>query len=205
MRCFFVSFRLLYLHLQFQNMCLCIFAANKFAMISISYSHTSIGEIILGSYNNSLCLCDWRYRSKRAEIDRRLQGYLGCSYKVCESETNSLAVLQVHEYLAASRQVFSLPLMPLGTAFQLKVWDALMLIPYGARTSYSALATEIGAANAVRAAASAIGANAISFFIPCHRVLASNGALTGYAGGIAAKRKMLSVEHSLLQHRISGF
>jgi AraC family transcriptional regulator of adaptative response/methylated-DNA-[protein]-cysteine methyltransferase len=81
-----------------------------------------------------------------------------------------------------------------GTAFQVKVWQALLMIPSGAVTSYSEIAARIGRAKAVRAAASAIGANAIGYLIPCHRVLRSTGAIGGYRWGEARKRALLGLE-----------
>jgi AraC family transcriptional regulator of adaptative response/methylated-DNA-[protein]-cysteine methyltransferase len=87
-----------------------------------------------------------------------------------------------------------LSVMLAGTAFQVKVWQALLTIPSGAVTSYSEIAGRIGRPEAVRAAASAIGANAIGYLIPCHRVLRSTGAIGGYRWGEARKRVMLGME-----------
>jgi methylated-DNA-[protein]-cysteine S-methyltransferase len=104
---------------------------------------------------------------------------------------------QLLAYLAGEATGFDLPLAPAGTEFQQRVWDALRRIPYGATTTYGALAREIGAPRAAQAVGAAVGANPLSIVVPCHRVLASDGALTGYAGGIGTKEALLRIEGAL--------
>ncbi|MFL6247429.1 MAG: methylated-DNA--[protein]-cysteine S-methyltransferase [Thermoanaerobaculia bacterium] len=101
---------------------------------------------------------------------------------------------QVHEYFAGKRQTFELELAPRGTPFQLAVWNALREIPYGDTISYAELARRIGKPAAVRAVGAANGANPIPVIIPCHRVIGSNGTLTGYGGGIERKQWLLAHE-----------
>jgi len=101
---------------------------------------------------------------------------------------------QFEEYFAGTRQTFELPLHPHGTPFQLEVWGALLAIPYGETTSYAAIAQRIGRPNAVRAVGAANGANPLSIIVPCHRVIGSDGDLTGYGGGLPAKRWLLAHE-----------
>ena len=101
---------------------------------------------------------------------------------------------QLDEYFAKKRKEFDLPLMFVGTEFQKSVWDALLSIPYGKTESYGALAARLGRPKSVRAVAGANGANAISIIVPCHRVIGSNHSLTGYGGGIEAKRYLLELE-----------
>jgi methylated-DNA-[protein]-cysteine S-methyltransferase len=101
---------------------------------------------------------------------------------------------QLEEYFAGTRQVFDLPLHPCGTAFQLEVWGALLAIPYGETTSYAEIARRIGRARAVRAVGAANGANPLPIVVPCHRVIGSHGDLTGYGGGLPAKRWLLAHE-----------
>ena len=91
-----------------------------------------------------------------------------------------------------------MPLLLVGTDFQRQVWNALLQIPYGTTMSYGALAQRLGSATAVRTVANAVGANAISIFVPCHRVVGSDGMLTGYAGGLEAKRSLLDLEQTAL-------
>ena len=101
---------------------------------------------------------------------------------------------QIHEYFAGKRQRFDLELAPKGTPFQLAVWNALLEIPYGDTISYAELARRIGKPSAVRAVGAANGANPIPVIIPCHRVIGSNGTLTGYGGGIERKQWLLAHE-----------
>lgn len=104
------------------------------------------------------------------------------------------AIAQLDQYFAGARTDFDLKLAPRGTAFQQSVWRALMTIPHGATRSYQQLASNIGKPSAVRAVGTANGANPIAIIIPCHRVIASNGKLSGYAGGIGLKAKLLMLE-----------
>jgi methylated-DNA-[protein]-cysteine S-methyltransferase len=101
---------------------------------------------------------------------------------------------QLQEYFRGERQSFDLNLAPRGTGFQLDVWRALQRIPYGETRSYSDIAREIGRPAAVRAVGAANGANPIPIVIPCHRVVGSNGSLTGFGGGIETKRWLLELE-----------
>lgn len=105
------------------------------------------------------------------------------------------AALQLQLYLDGRRTGFELPLdLSGGTPFQQAVWRALLAIPRGATTSYGALARQIGQPSAVRAVGAAVGRNPVSVIVPCHRVLGSGGALTGYAGGLARKEALLRLE-----------
>ena len=99
---------------------------------------------------------------------------------------------QLEEYFAGSRRSFDVPLSLKGTEFQKKVWQELLKIPYGATATYGALAGRLG--SSARAVGSAVGRNPISIIIPCHRVLAADGSLTGYAGGLENKEKLLQLE-----------
>ena len=101
---------------------------------------------------------------------------------------------QLTAYFAGRRRAFELPLAPAGTEFQLAVWRGLRDIPYGATLSYGELARRIGRPAAVRAVGAANGANPISIIVPCHRVIGQNRRLTGYGGGLPAKRKLLEIE-----------
>ena len=101
---------------------------------------------------------------------------------------------ELAEYFTGKRKAFTFPLAPKGTEFQLAVWNALLEIPYGDTTTYGELARRIGRPNAVRAVGAANGANPIPVIIPCHRVIGSNGTLTGYGGGIERKQWLLALE-----------
>ena len=101
---------------------------------------------------------------------------------------------QLTEYIAGERTTFDLPLDPVGTDFQQSVWKALQSIDFGETASYGELATLLGKPKASRAVGSATGRNPISIVVPCHRLIASSGKLTGFAGGLDAKRWLLSHE-----------
>lgn len=101
---------------------------------------------------------------------------------------------QLQDYFAGNRQTFDIPLAPQGTAFQKQVWQCLGEIPFGETRTYGQLAQTIAQPNAVRAVGAANGHNPISIIVPCHRVIASNGMLTGYAGGIDRKQWLLNHE-----------
>ena len=101
---------------------------------------------------------------------------------------------QLDAYFEGRRQRFELPLAPVGTELQREVWRALAAIPFGQTRSYAAIARAIGRPRAVRAVGAANASNPISIVVPCHRVIASDGALTGYAGGLDAKRWLLAHE-----------
>ncbi len=104
------------------------------------------------------------------------------------------AVAQLGEYFAGRREIFAIPLEPAGTAFQRTVWREIARVPYGGTISYAGLAMRCGRPSAVRAAGAATGRNPITVVIPCHRIVGSGGALTGYAGGLDRKRALLAIE-----------
>lgn len=125
-------------------------------------------------------------------------------HSACSGETEttdpalSACAAQLTEYFAGERQAFNLPLNAGGTIFQNEVWSALADIPFGELRSYSDIATAIGRPKAVRAVGAANGRNPLPIIVPCHRVIGSNGSLTGFAGGIPLKTKLLELEGALL-------
>ena len=162
--------------------------------IHIQYYQSPVGEMVLGSYENSLCLANWRYGNHKERVEKRVSKALKAEYV---EETNPVieeTKKQLGEYFSGRRETFDIPLFMAGTAFQKSVWNALLQIPYGATASYQEQAKSIGKEKAVRAVASANGANAISVLIPCHRIIGSNGTLTGYAGGLETKQALLELE-----------
>jgi methylated-DNA-[protein]-cysteine S-methyltransferase len=114
------------------------------------------------------------------------------------------AAAQLAEYFAGERRVFELPLAPTGTAFQHRVWDGLAEIPYGALRSYGELARGLGRPTASRAVGMANSKNPLSIVVPCHRVVAATGELTGYAGGMAAKAWLLDHERRHARQATEG-
>lgn len=152
------------------------------------------GTLLLGSFGDKLCLCDWQIEKRRGHVDGRLKRILNAEFEEGTSEVIKQAVRQLDEFFAGKRRVFDLPLLFVGTDFQKKVWSELLNIPFGETISYKEMARRIGLPTAVRAVANANGANSVSIFAPCHRVIGSDNSLTGYGGGLAAKEKLLKLE-----------
>src|SRR5437660_8221964 len=108
-------------------------------------------------------------------------------------------IRQLRAYFRGELNEFDLPLAPEGTEFQLRVWNALRAIPYGETISYAQLAERLGNPRAVRAVGLANGSNPIPIIVPCHRVIGSDGSLTGFGGGLSTKQKLLDLENKQLR------
>lgn len=162
--------------------------------ILCTYYKSPCGDIIIGSIDDELCLCDWANRKNRETIDRRMRRTMKADMQQGTSSVIELAIQQLDEYFSGGRKSFDIPLRFAGTDFQQLVWKELCRIPYGQTASYGEVAARIGMPTAVRAVANANGANAIAIFVPCHRVIGSNKTLTGYAGGLEAKQFLLDLE-----------
>ena len=115
-----------------------------------------------------------------------------------DDEALAPVAAQLADYFAGRRLAFDLPLAPVGTAFQQKVWLALREIPYGRTTTYGEIATGLGQPTASRAVGLANGRNPIAVIVPCHRVIGANGSLTGFGGGLPRKRWLLEHERKVL-------
>lgn len=165
-----------------------------FDFVSIQYYATPVGELILGDYNNQLCLCDWRFRKMRAEVDSRILKGLQASFVEKKSTLLTETQQQLEDYFAKKRTSFDLPLLFVGTDFQQSVWNALLKVEFGKTQTYLGLSKQLNNPKAIRAVAAANGANALSIIVPCHRIVGSNQELIGYAGGLAAKKKLLALE-----------
>jgi methylated-DNA-[protein]-cysteine S-methyltransferase len=118
------------------------------------------------------------------------------SFGASEGALFGAIIDQLHEYFAGRRTQFELPIALNGTAFQRRVWAALQTIPYGRTVSYGELAAQIGQPGASRAVGMANGRNPIGIIVPCHRVVGSNGSLTGYGGGLQRKAQLLALERA---------
>lgn len=158
------------------------------------------GELILGAVGRYLCLCDWDVPERRSKIDIRVQKRLKAQYAESKSKTLDQAAQELDEYFAGKRTLFDIPIAFSGSSFQNQVWEELLKIPYGTIISYKELAERTDNPKAVRAVATAVGANPISVFVPCHRVIGSNHSLTGYAGGLEAKRMLLDLEQRTFEN-----
>ena len=119
------------------------------------------------------------------------------------SGQNAPAMQQIQEYLAGDRKVFDLDLDQRGTAFQRAVWDAVYDVPWGKTVSYAEIARRIERPKAVRAVGAANGANPHAIIVPCHRIIGSDGSLTGYGGGLELKERLLALEGVAVQQRFS--
>ena len=173
--------------------------------VNIQYYSSPCGEIILASVDDELCLCDWNEMPCSERNKLRVSRYMNAEFKIETSPILELVKKQLNEYFTGSRRTFDIPLHPIGTDFQKKVWQALLNIPYGETRSYKEIAISLDNPNGTRAVAGAIGANGISIFIPCHRVIGSNHCLTGFAGGLDAKRWLLELEAEQKQHKMLIF
>ena len=163
-------------------------------MIITQTFRSKFGELLLGVYKGQLCLCDWKHRAMRSRIDQRIKSHFQADYVEGIHPLIRRTMEELDEYMAGKRTHFDIPLQPVGTCFQLRVWKELQAIPYGQTISYLGLATRLNAVPAIRAVAAANGANALSILIPCHRVVASDGSMTGYAGGVQVKKALLMLE-----------
>ena len=178
---------------------------DRMQQINIQYYNSPCGELILASVGDELCLCDWNEKPCAERNKLRLARYMNADFKIETSSVLELARQQLDEYFLGIRRSFEIPLHPVGTDFQRKVWNALLDIPYGETRSYKEIAISMGTPNSTRAVAGAIGSNGISILIPCHRVIGSNHSLTGFAGGLATKRFLLELEAEQKQHKMLIF
>lgn len=175
------------------------------ADIKIEYFKTGFGELILGSFDEQLCIADWRYRKMRSSIDKRISSHLNTNYSEGGSGIIEETKIQLKQYFDGARKEFDIPLLLLGTEFQKSVWNALISIPFGTTETYLGLSKIMGNEKAIRAVATANGANAISIIVPCHRIIGSKGEMVGYAGGVEVKKKLLTLENPLSDSQLSIF
>jgi AraC family transcriptional regulator of adaptative response/methylated-DNA-[protein]-cysteine methyltransferase len=176
-------------------------AGGRGEQIAFTAEKTPFGWIVVGATKRGLCwlaLADTKAKAEatlREEFplatrkrDPSLSGMLHAALSLVSGQTNSSKELAAPQVLLDLR----------GTAFQLRVWQALRQIPRGETRSYSQLARELGSPNATRAVARACASNRVALVVPCHRVVGANGALTGYRWGVERKRKLLNIEQNNL-------
>ena len=149
------------------------------------YHHTPIGTLLLAGDGEYLQLLGFPSGAMKRRHDSDWEK---------KDEPFKAVIKQLDEYFDGSRQDFDLPLKPQGTEFQRRVWQALQQIPYGETWSYGELAKYVGNPKASRAVGAANGINPIPVIIPCHRVIGSNGTLTGFGGGLETKAFLLTLE-----------
>jgi AraC family transcriptional regulator of adaptative response/methylated-DNA-[protein]-cysteine methyltransferase len=164
-------------------------------VISLGVSDTPLGQMVAGATAEGICLLEFtdngvRLKDEIAALEQLLAG------KAAPGENPYLDLLfqQLTEYFEGSRKVFTVPLIVPGSPFQQSVWQELLKIPYGSVRSYMAQAKALRKPDAIRAVARANGMNRIAIVIPCHRVIGSDGKMTGYGGGIWRKKRLLDLE-----------
>ncbi len=163
--------------------------------ILIRHYHSPVGQLVLGSYGDRLCLCGWAHQAERSIA--RLKAALKATAQEADSPVTGQAAAQLDEYFALQRREFSIPLLFCGTDFQNRVRQELVNIPYGTTISYAELARRVNCPKAYRAVGSANKRNMLVIFVPCHRVIGIKGHAGGYSGGVAVKQALLAAERDM--------
>ena len=164
--------------------------------INFIYWRSPCGVLMIASLNERLVMSDWVDGWHHKAILNRFNKLIGLPFVEGSSRVIEDAIHQLEEYFRKERHGFDLPLTLIGTDFQKDVWHALQTIPYGSCPTYADIAQAIGKPKAVRAVGGAVGQNPFSIIIPCHRVVGANQSLTGYGGGLEAKKYLLALETS---------
>ena len=152
------------------------------------YAESPLGPLLLAGRSEGLHVVGFPEGTGRREVEPDW---------IEDSQPFRTVAAQIEAYFAGERFKFQCPLSPSGTAFQLKVWGALQRIPYGETISYGELASRIGNPKASRAVGAAVGSNPIPIVVPCHRVIGKSGSLTGFGGGLPAKKMLLELEQRI--------
>ncbi len=162
--------------------------------IWISRLETPLGIMVAADFRGQLCLLEFADRRALPTEILNLERRTGATAAPGRTPLHTVVETQLDAYFAGQRQIFDLPLLTPGSDFQQAVWQALQTIPYGQTRSYREQAQHLGKPEAIRAVANANGHNRIAIVIPCHRVIGSDGSLTGYAGGLPRKQALLDLE-----------
>jgi len=164
------------------------------SLVNITRLSTPLGQMYAGASEQGLCLLEFIDRKMIDDQIAQLQKQLKARFVTGVNQHLTALETQLAEYFAGNRQKFDIPLDVRGSEFQQKAWQALQQIPYGETRSYQQQAVAIGNEKAVRAIASANAKNRISIVIPCHRVIAKDGGLAGFGGGVWRKKYLLDLE-----------
>ena len=167
-------------------------AVDRESSIWINRIATPLGSMIMGVSDQGLCLLEF--------AERRIRQRMGRVFLPGDHPAMHIVKMELDAYFSGKQREFSVPLQAPGTAFQEAVWNALQNIPYGETRSYGDIAEEIGHVSAVRAVGRANGDNRIAIIIPCHRVVGSDGELTGYGGGLWRKEYLIAMEQAQAFH-----
>ena len=150
--------------------------------------------MIAAANDNGLCMFDFEYRKLMPAIKKRVSSFFNDELEEGNHQVFDTLKIQLTEYFSGERTDFNLPLAMSGTPFQQKVWNELLNIPYGTTRTYMQQSKVLGDEKAIRAVARANGENCLAIIVPCHRIVGSDGSLTGYAGGLKAKEWLLEHE-----------
>lgn len=173
-------------------------------LVHVTDITTPIGEMIAAATDTHLLLFEFAHRDMLDVQLARVRRAIPCVFEPGESPVFGQLRSEMDEYFAGRRRSFDVPLQTPGTPFQERVWAELRRIPIGTTTSYARVAGAIGQPSAVRAVARANGDNRIAIIIPRHRVIGSDGSLTGYGGGLWRKKKLLELEAGMVALRLPG-
>ena len=156
------------------------------------------GEILFGLIEGSVCYLRIGDTAVTAMLERFLHSHGMVRPEIIATELPALIRLELEAYFSGEQRTFSVPVTLFGTELQQRVWNEIRTIPHGETCTYAYLASRIGNKKAVRAVGAAVGSNPVPVIIPCHRVIGSNGDLTGYVFGVEIKERLLVHEGALL-------
>lgn len=166
----------------------------KKQIVSIAHIDTELGQMVAAATDSGICMLEYA-DSKHLEAElKQISNHFKAELRETDNEHLAELRLQLRQYFNLERREFDVPIDLVGTEFQKTVWMSLLKIPYGSTISYATQATLIGKPSAVRAVANANGKNKVSIILPCHRVIGTNGKLTGYGGGVWRKEMLLELE-----------
>ncbi len=160
--------------------------------------HTPLGDMLAAAADQGICFLEFCDQASLQRQLARVERRLGEKAEPGENDHLKQLEVEIDEYFKGNRKVFEVSLVYPGTRFQQSVWQALLAIPYGETRTYRQLALQLSGALSARAVGSANGSNPIAIVIPCHRLINSQGGLSGYGGGLWRKQKLLELEGVLL-------
>jgi AraC family transcriptional regulator, regulatory protein of adaptative response / methylated-DNA-[protein]-cysteine methyltransferase len=174
-------------------------------LVRVTEFVTPVGEMIAAANETHLLLFEFARRTLFDAQLERVKRAFDCDFERGDSPIVTMLRAQLAEYFRARRRAFDIPIDVPGTPFQTLVWNQLQRIPIGTTTTYKRVAEAIGHPSAVRAVARANGDNRVAILIPCHRVIGSDGTLTGYGGGLPRKKQLLELEANSVALTFPGF